>query len=395
VGEVCEGTPLTEIISSVKFGGVNMTPVPGSAKSRGSSSSTLRADLYYMLNPPVGTYTVLITYNGSVSYRAGGAISLKNVNQAAPETVVTNSKSSVSTISTDITVPNNGAWIVDVVGHSSSGSFTTSTTSERWDKNSGYHTIAGGTKAVTTPGSNTITWNYSGGSGTMVHSLAAFAPSETVLVPPARTLTVSTTTGGIVTTPGIGNFNYPDGNIVNLVASANANYHFANWTGSGVTAGKVSNPNAAGTTITMDSDYTVTANFAINQMTISGYITELDANIPVEGVFINANNGGGSDTTDPNGYYEVWVSYNWSGTVTPTDEEYTFEPANRPYSNVLADQTYQGYVGTSIYDLYPDGIIDLLDLDVFCENWLTTGPGDFDNDGTVDFRDFAEFASVW
>jgi len=127
---------------------------------------------------------------------------------------------------------------------------------------------------------------------------------------------------------------------------------------------------------------------------ISGCI--LDPNdAPVDGVLVSANNGGGLDTTDPNGYYEVWVSYNWSGTVTPTDEEYTFAPANRPYSNVLADQANQDYVGTSIYDLYPDGIIDLLDLDVLCENWLTTGPGDFDNDGNVDFRDFAEFASVW
>jgi len=127
---------------------------------------------------------------------------------------------------------------------------------------------------------------------------------------------------------------------------------------------------------------------------ISGCILDLN-DVPIDGVLVSADNGGGLDTTDPNGYYEVWVSYNWSGTVTPTDEEYTFAPANRPYSNVLADQTYQDYVGTSIYDLYPDGIIDLLDLDVLCENWLTTGPGDFDNDGTVDFRDFAEFANVW
>ena len=185
VGAVCEDSvPADQIISSVKFNGVNMTAVPGSTKSRGNSSSTLRADSYYMLNPPVGTYTVLITYNGTVSYRAGGAISLKNVKQQAPETVATNSISSATSISTNITVPNSGAWIVDVVGHSNSGAFTSSTSTERWDKNSGYHTGAGATKTVTSPGSNTMSWTYSGSSGTMVHSLAAFAPSETMTPSP-------------------------------------------------------------------------------------------------------------------------------------------------------------------------------------------------------------------
>jgi hypothetical protein len=122
---------------------------------------------------------------------------------------------------------------------------------------------------------------------------------------------------------------------------------------------------------------------------ISGYILDLN-DVPIDGVLVSANNGGGLDTTDPNGYYEVWVPYNWSGTVTPTDEEYTFEPPNRPYSNVLADQTYQDYVGTDICDLYPDGLFDLRDVDVICENWLTVGPeGDINGSGHVDLGDFA------
>ena len=111
-----------------------------------------------MLNPPTGTNTVLITYNGSVSYRVGGAISLQNVKQQAPEAVAANSKSAATTIATSINVPNSGAWIVDVVGHNLSGSFSPSSWTERWDRNSGYHTGAGGTKAVTTPGLNTATW---------------------------------------------------------------------------------------------------------------------------------------------------------------------------------------------------------------------------------------------
>ncbi|MFZ0034386.1 MAG: hypothetical protein WAK60_05305, partial [Sedimentisphaerales bacterium] len=183
-----DSTPSDQIISSVKFNSVSMTLVPGSTKSRtvysGTSySTTLRSDLYYMLNPPVGTYTVLVNFNGSVSYRVGGGVSLSNIKQQAPEAVAASSATSAS-ISTIITVPNTGAWVVDVVGHSNSGSFTTSTSTERWDKTSSYHTAAASTKAVTSSGSNTLSWTFSGSSGTIIHSLAAFAPSETTAPSP-------------------------------------------------------------------------------------------------------------------------------------------------------------------------------------------------------------------
>ena len=52
----------------------------------------------------------------------------------------------------------------------------------------------------------------------------------------------------------------------------------------------------------MDDNKTVTATFTIDQMTISGYVTESDLSTPIEDVFVDANNDGGSDTTDPNGY---------------------------------------------------------------------------------------------
>ena len=72
---------MNEVISSIKYNGVDMTKVPASSKSRGY----IKADLYYMLDADLpsspGTYTVLVTYNGTVSTRVGGAISLKNVKQ--------------------------------------------------------------------------------------------------------------------------------------------------------------------------------------------------------------------------------------------------------------------------------------------------------------------------
>jgi hypothetical protein len=619
-------------IKSVTYGSTNnLMAVKGSSKRQGS----IDTDLWYLPNPPVGTNTITINYFGSVTSRAGGAISLRNVKQQPAEDANTHSSSSANTITTNITTRTNGDWVADVVGHATSGSFTTSTSTERWDRNSGNHTGAGATKAVATAGSTPLTWTFSSSAAAISHSLASFAPSETA--PPARTLTASSTAGGDVTAPGEGAFSYANGTPVtltatadlnyhfvnwtgdtstianvdspvttitmngnytiqanfaidqkslttsvigsgtvttpgigtywydintdaNIVASASANHHFVNWTGTAVTAGKVADVNAASTTVTMDANYTVQANFAIDthtvtfiegangtitgtlvqvvnhgsdctsvqampnanhhftgwtgsyvgmtnpltitnitadmtitanfaidtftlnyaasaggsltgdadqvvdyntsgtavtavadighhfvkwsddsvanprtdagvtasinvtatfeidtfilnyaagaggsltgetsqvvdyntsgtavtavadighhfvkwsddsvanprtdvgvtasinvtatfeidQMTISGYITEPDANIPVEGVSIDANNDGGSDTTDANGYYELTVDYGWSGTVIPSKTGYTFEPNGTEYSNVTANQN-DNYIAT-------------------------------------------------
>ena len=284
-----------------------------------------------------------------------------------------------------------------------------------------------------------------------------------------RSLTTSTTTGGTVSTPGIGTYWYDHGSDVNIVASASTNYHFVNWTGDTST---ISDVNADVTTITMDANYSIQANFAVTQYTISGnagvsgatmnglpnapvsgpggdyndivdynwsgtvtpakegytfspaskdysnvtsdqltqdYTATLntytisghienECNEPIEGVLVDANNGGGEDTTDVNGFYEVGVDYNWSGTVTPSKAQYTFEPNLMSYVGVLADQPDQNYVAHDIYDLDYDCYIGWGDVGVIGDNWLQTGegiPGDFSGDETVNFLDFADFALVW
>jgi hypothetical protein len=71
------------------------------------------------------------------------------------------------------------------------------------------------------------------------------------------TLTVTSGTGGTVTTPGLGSFSYCPGIVVSLVATANSGYAFVNWTGNGTAA----SPTAASTTITMNGSYAIQANF--------------------------------------------------------------------------------------------------------------------------------------
>jgi len=76
--------------------------------------------------------------------------------------------------------------------------------------------------------------------------------------PEPRDLTTNSTEGGSVTTPGEGVFTYDEGTVVDLVAEAEESYRFVEWTGD---VGNVADVHAAATTITMNGDYSITAEF--------------------------------------------------------------------------------------------------------------------------------------
>ena len=78
-------------------------------------------------------------------------------------------------------------------------------------------------------------------------------------IPPEQfTLAISSTTGGLVITPGEGVSTYDEGAIVNLAAEADEGYQFANWTGD---VGTIADVYAASTTITINGSYSISANF--------------------------------------------------------------------------------------------------------------------------------------
>jgi len=81
----------------------------------------------------------------------------------------------------------------------------------------------------------------------------------TIAVRPVRyDLATSSTTGGSVTDPGEGVYTYDEGAVVDLVATPGAGYQFAEWTGD---VGTIDDVYAASTMITMNGDYSITANF--------------------------------------------------------------------------------------------------------------------------------------
>jgi uncharacterized repeat protein (TIGR02543 family) len=99
-------------------------------------------------------------------------------------------------------------------------------------------------------------------------------------------LTIASTAGGSVTTPGEGVFSCDICVAVILVATPSSGYQFVNWTGDVDT---IANVNDASTTITLNGDYSITANFeAIPAGQYSLDITSSGCgfvNTPGEGIF--------------------------------------------------------------------------------------------------------------
>lgn len=93
-----------------------------------------------------------------------------------------------------------------------------------------------------------------------VFLFAAVLIAAIVVSTPAQgNLTVSSTEGGEVIIPNEGTFSYDTGTVVDLVAEAEEGYYFVNWSGDVNTVASIS---AATTTVTMDADYSLIANFA-------------------------------------------------------------------------------------------------------------------------------------
>lgn len=84
----------------------------------------------------------------------------------------------------------------------------------------------------------------------------------------------------------------------------------------------------------------------LEKRTISGTI-RTDTGQTVVGVFVLADNDGGSATTDANGRYELTVNYGWRGKVTPTLQGHNFRPTSKSYVvPVTRDQTNQLFTAT-------------------------------------------------
>ncbi len=134
-------------------------------------------------------------------------------------------------------------------------------------------------------------------------------------------------------------------------ADGSGNYSLAvpyGWTGT-VTPGKTGftfTPTQRAYTNVQVSQNNVDSNFVATAITYT-----ISGSAGVAGATLSYDDGGPlTATSQADSTYSFTVSYNWSGTVTPTKTGYTFAPASRTYANVLSDQTApdSDYVATPI-----------------------------------------------
>jgi len=173
-------------------------------------------------------------------------------------------------------------------------------------------------------------------------------------------LTTNSTAGGNVTTPGEGNFTYDEGTVVSLNATLDAGYRFANWTGD---VGTIGNITAASTNITMNGDYSITANFvAIYDLTTSstagGNVTT-----PGEGTFtydqgtvveLLATPGAGYRFDEWTGDVGTVADINAATTNITMNGDYTIIANFVALYDLTIDSTIGGNVTTPGEGLFPD-----------------------------------------
>lgn len=200
-------------------------------------------------------------------------------------------------------------------------------------------TVAGNTADITTHNTTptnaryvrlNITAGEQDGSTARIYEVLVYDPSAPVFH------TVFGNAGAAGAT-----LSYNDSGPKTATAGSDGRYSFVvphNWSGT-VTpsmAGYIFTP-ASMTYTDLVSDQTAQNYTAALFHTISG-------NAGVAGATLSYNDGGAKTaTTDSIGNYSFTVSYNWSGTVTPSKAGYTFSPANRTYTNLTADQSNQYY----------------------------------------------------
>jgi VCBS repeat-containing protein len=162
--------------SAVTFNGVALTKI---AERVTTATNFACASLWYLTAPPVGTFTVAVTYQSTITTKTAGSVSLNNVKQAAPD-ASNGALNDTGAASTSLTTLVANSMVVDVFssGDTPGNLAAAAGQTSRWIQDAGAaHAGAMSTKAVAGAGSTSMTWTQTGITKSAIVA-AAFAPGD-------------------------------------------------------------------------------------------------------------------------------------------------------------------------------------------------------------------------
>ena len=327
----------TRTISSVTFsyGTEELDLVEGITQESNSTAQRFASIWYSPSEPPQNTTgTVTVTFSGNVSYGiAAGAANFMGVNQTTPFTVTNGANSTTRDTTQSVTLDslNGNELVFDTVfiGGTTDPTVDSSQT-QLWTVN-GSNTR--GVASIEQADSSSVVMSWTT-SSTVVWTSAAVAINPAALGTTYNLTMAASPEEGGTTSPELGAHSYTEGTVVDITATPAAGYEFDSWTGD------VADANSASTTVTMDGDKTVTANFnqllytltvgndGFGTVTIDpdnatytyGTIVTLTP-IPSDGYMFDAWTGADSgDILDNSGVYTIVM--NGDKSVTATFAEY-------------------------------------------------------------------------
>lgn len=186
-GEDQTASPTILPITSMTFNGIALTKIAAINCDGATIINSDRLEMWYMLNPPIGTYTLSVTYAGAQTFRTGVAsVVLYNAKQQAPEAVATTVNpysNSVTTISTNITTITPNAVIIDALQHPTSSAVVTANSPQQqlysYTVTTSSHGSGSSALEKLVPGTYNVGWTANFPDA-MNHIVAAFAPAPFV-----------------------------------------------------------------------------------------------------------------------------------------------------------------------------------------------------------------------
>jgi len=341
-------------------------------------------DFVYQHSPPFRQ--TMVTY-GATDYLEAGNMSLMHSGTV---------KIGLPKLTVNVTPALKGNVTIDAVTPSS----YPNTTNRSWDE------VVNLTAVVSVP-NWTFTW-WSGdltGSTNPTNITMNDSKNVTANFAPNRTLTMAVNGNG-TTTPAVGSHIYGNGMVVNISASPDPSWQFVNWTTANMI--EIANATAASTTVIVDENKTVIANFAeITAATLVGHVSFPPARVGglVEPFVVKLFGAGnlshviwtGNATTNSSGVFNITGLD--PGTYDIGIKNATCVSEVNSSVTLTAGETKVVNFTIREGDVHSDDYVDMVDYGDFSYAYETL-PGDdkwnanadLDRNGFIDMGDYSMFS---